>query len=88
MNLQEIENIVTELNGDYFDKGYEDYFPFELATVGCVRIIEFCNFQIWNSEDDPRGYVDESEEEREDLEMYLRKESAKLVRQLYQAFVI
>ena len=87
MELQYIEDLINDLNGEYFDNGYEDFFPFELVTVGCVRIIKFCNYRIWNSEDDPRNYLEELHQEGyEDLEIYLRRVSGKLVKQLSVVF--
>tara|TARA_R110002111_G_scaffold258627_1_gene327887 strand:- start:337 stop:609 length:273 start_codon:yes stop_codon:yes gene_type:complete len=81
--LQDIEDIVGFINADLYDKMADDGLEFLVSVCSCsyVRYIKFLGAQIWNSEDDYREW-DESTQDYEPLEPYLRKEINKTLANL------
>ena len=76
MNLNTIGNAVANIEGDIFDStdGVE-YFNISLITNGFCQIVEFCDIELWRSDEDCRLYLGEEfeEENREDIEICLRR---------------
>jgi len=79
--INEVFDIVYKLNQEIYDSLFEtcgEIFPvFELHTDGDIIIIVVGSYQLWNSEDDERKYIDE--DEYESLEQYLRREVQKII---------
>jgi hypothetical protein len=81
--LQDIEDIVGFINADLYENIGDDGLEFLVGVCSCsyIRYIKFLGVQIWNSEDDYREW-DESIQDHEPLEPYLRKEINKVLDKL------
>lgn len=85
MKPTEIIEIIYRLNCELWDnlKSPDDFVKAEFVytTNGFVDIIKVADIHIWNSDDDLR-YWDSDTEEYEDLEIFLKKEYNKLIKEL------
>lgn len=85
MKPNEIVEIVGNLNGELWNnlKSLDDFVKAEFVytTNGIVDVVKVADIHIWNSDDDPRHWNEETEE-YEDLETFLKKEYNKLLKGL------
>jgi hypothetical protein len=82
MESKEIIEAIADLNCEIYDQIENDYIYLEYSTNSFSDIIDFLGIQIWNSENDERRYIDEENDVKEDLEIYLRKEINKIIDEL------
>ncbi len=76
LTISEIENIVNDLQCQIYDNTGIEYYDLTLLSNGFIVIIEFCGIQLWNSDDDERGWImdddiDSDEEFREGLKTFI-----------------
>jgi hypothetical protein len=76
---QDCVDLVMTLNQELFEN-FGDEVPnfFEYQTDGHSHIIKFAGTVLWNSEDDERLYLDESDS-YEPLEPFVRREFNRLM---------
>ncbi len=81
MNILEIKGIIGKLNEEIYEQMGEEQLYLEVRSISISMVIEFLGEQLWNEDDDFRGYINEGtpEEDYEPLEGYLRKEVNKLI---------
>ena len=79
MNPTEIVDLVEELNCELYDKlegsPFADEIYVSYNSIGWGEIVEFLDVQIWSSENDERGYINEGQpdEDYEPLKPFLIK---------------
>ncbi len=73
---QNIVDIIGNLNQELYEQleGWVDITYITYSTDGYIDIIKFFDYTIWNSDDDCRDYINEETGEKENLEIYLRRE--------------
>lgn len=82
MKIEEVSNIIWELNCEAYEYFEEDCL-FSLKSGGNTILVNFLGVNIWNSDDDMRGYIDEdNQEEKEPLDQYLTKEASRIINKL------
>lgn len=77
-------HIVEDLNQEIFDKYGETFsqiFTFTVVAIGFYTSINFLGQVIWNSEEDDREWIEESND-YEPFEPYLRKKINELIQQI------
>ena len=74
MKIEEVSKIVATINQDIYESsGIEE--PLVIVESDGVEIlVRFNDKCIWNTIDDIREYVDEDEDVKESLEIFLRRE--------------
>jgi len=74
ITISELQNAVNSIESDIFESTDEiEYFNITVTTNGYTDIVNFFGIQIWNSDDDCRGYSDpEDESTIEPIEQHLR----------------
>jgi uncharacterized Tic20 family protein len=80
MDSSYIINIINVINQDLYEQTEDDELYLEYSTNAFADVVEFLGLVIWNSEDDMRPYIDE--DEKEDLNIYLRKEINRTIQKL------
>ena len=74
LTLDEIGDIIDNINIGIYNQLEDDEIALELRSNGNCDAIRFLGTYIWWSEDDKRKYIDEgNSDEREDLEIHLKK---------------
>lgn len=73
MDINYIIDIINKLNCEIYEETQDESIYLDYSTNGFADLIDFCGIQIWSSEDDPRDYINENSEIKENLEDYLRK---------------
>ena len=74
----EAKEVVEKLNDQYFGEvGSEDYLIFKYGSDGTTEWVDFMDFTIWDSENDPRGWIDDNEQES--LMVYVQRESRRFM---------
>jgi hypothetical protein len=77
---------VEEINSEIYEQLQDEAVFLEYCANGYGELIEFLGIVIWNSEDDPRPYLlsdeGEEQEERMDLQLYLRQEITRIIMKL------
>jgi hypothetical protein len=75
---QEALQIVDFLNSESWEEGVgEDWVPWEFSSNGITFRLTFWSIPIWDSENDPREWVDEGT--KEDLRNFIIRESENMV---------
>lgn len=73
--------LINELNSDLYDRTGEVEKMFSYETNGYVEIIKFDGIVLWDSENDDRGYIDDTDE-KVDLKYHICKTFNELVDKL------
>ena len=84
MKIQDIDDLITKLNNEYYELNDEYFTPYFLSSSAGIRRIFFLGEQIWTSEDDEREYINEEQDIKEELEVYLRREAKRIVCDLHK----
>ena len=73
IQIQEVNDIIGDLNSEFYEQGVINCCPLEVCSVGWQIIIKFAGDVVWNSEDDMRDTADEDTDAYEPLERFLRR---------------
>lgn len=86
MKIQDIDDLIKKLNNEYEEHllGFNPIIPYSLTSSGDVYSILFLSEVIWNDVDDMREYIDEEQDIKEELEVYLRREAKRIVCDLHK----
>ena len=74
VEIKEILDVVTILEQEAYEAsdGKTEYLNFEVITNGNCTLVNFIGINLWNSEDDDRGFDDKTNK-YEPFEGYLRR---------------
>lgn len=64
--------IISEINEEFYNQVQDEQIYLDYLTNGYAELIHFMGYEIWNSENDCRPYVDEEKDIRQNLDFYLR----------------
>jgi len=83
MDINDILEIIGRINQDIYeivgDEAEDGMFDLHVEANNWFTTVLILGWQIWSSEDDDRPFVDEHEEEQQDIEEYLRKKIVKIM---------
>lgn len=89
--MKEVKQTVRELNDKLFlsDSHEHDYFCYlEYTETPIGDFIKYYGQVIWDSENDYREYVEDTDDQQEDMESYLIKEVGKISSNLQKVYKI
>jgi len=90
LDISTIDKIITSINDDIIDFGFdnEEYpTPLTYQSDGDVIGINYLDFYLWDSENDPREYHDNGKDLiYEDLEEFLKREINKINKEISKIY--
>lgn len=75
------QDVVYQLNVEMYENTQDEWTYFEYTSTGFCEAIMFLGYPIWSSECDDRKWNEETDTP-EDLHIYVKRESIKLIKKL------
>jgi len=84
MNLNELDNIIGDINNDFYEKsGIEDYTLLSISSSGYYGCNIIClGDSIWSTDNDDRRYIDEENEILEPMKDFLMRTIEEKIRNI------
>lgn len=82
LTIKKIEEAVRSIEEDIQEQTGCEYLNTTLESNGFCVLVSFIGIQIWNSDDDDRKDLDVDGEEKEHIEIHLRKKIKEEIKKL------